>query len=76
MEIFDAYEAMFILSLRPSKLAEVMACEAIDFFGSDQEPSFTWSQLERYISKSEGVSILVAQQYIAEKVFRKEHMLV
>lgn len=75
MEIFEAEAAMFILNLRPSKMAEVIACDEIDFFGSEEEPSFTWSHLERYISENDGVSIQEAQRYIAEKVFEIERML-
>ena len=74
MEIFDAGEAMFILNLRPSKLAEVI--DEIGFIESEQGPMFTWNNLERYISESEGVSIQEAQRYIAEKVLEIEQMLV
>jgi len=75
MEIFDGNDASFILGLSPSEMNAVIVYGEIGFFGSEEEPSFTWSQLERYLSKSEGVSIMAAQQYIAEKVFEKEQML-
>ena len=68
-EIFDLYEVANILEVTTDTMFDLINDGVIRCVCVHPSPSFTWSQIERYLSERDGISTDDAQQYIADVVF-------